>query len=293
MAKAFLKIIDSFVFCFPKNTVGYTDSIQNIPGFVSKYFIENVSTNFLLFDESYWNADYIEMSRLISKNLASTSAFFLEVDFSFSGKKLGEISYKPKFLKDSKVRVSVIENVGETEEDLFFKLHIEAELYWDYKASHFTKQLNHIEKKESTWEDAKDQIRINFRNNFILIDSMIYDENGKIVRDIKVCETWSTFRDKVKVEDRYFWQIIGYCFLYGAYKGYVDYVLIENYFEKEVPENFIKMENVIRNLPLTKKIKSFEISKEDVISNIPFAVSRIEKAERYYSTLTYEKCMKM
>jgi hypothetical protein len=178
MAKAFLKINDSFVFCFPKNTVGYTDSIQNIPGFVSKYFIENVSTNFLLFDESYWNADYIEMSRLISKNLASTSAFFLEVDFSFSGKKLGEISYKPKFLKDSKVRVSFIENAGETEEDLFFKLHIEAELYWDYKASHFTKQLNHIEKKESTWEDAKVQIRINFRNNFILIDSMIYDENG-------------------------------------------------------------------------------------------------------------------
>jgi hypothetical protein len=88
-----IKINDDFVFCFSKNTVGYVDSIRQIPEFVSKYFVENVSTNFLLFDEEFWNADYVEMSRLVSKNLASTSAYFLEVELSFSGKKIGGINY--------------------------------------------------------------------------------------------------------------------------------------------------------------------------------------------------------
>ncbi|MEY3965290.1 MAG: hypothetical protein RL263_459 [Bacteroidota bacterium] len=72
MAKATLKINDDFVFCFSKNTVGFTDSIRKIPEFVSNYFVKNVSSNFLLFDEEFWNADYNEMSRLVSKNLAST-----------------------------------------------------------------------------------------------------------------------------------------------------------------------------------------------------------------------------
>jgi hypothetical protein len=179
MAKATLKINDDFVFCFSKNTVGYTDSIRQIPEFVSKYFVENVSTNFLLFDEEFWNADYVEMSRLVSKNLASTSAYFLEVELSFSGKKIGGINYKPKYSKESKVKVSFVDFAGETDEDLFLKFHVEAELFWDYKSSDHKKQVAYIEKSESSWEESKVQIRLNFRNNSILIDSMIYDENGR------------------------------------------------------------------------------------------------------------------
>ncbi len=179
MAKATLKINDEFVFCFSKNTVGFTDSIRPIPEFVSKYFVENVSTNFLLFDEEFWNADYVEMSRLVSKNLASTSAYFLEVELSFSGKKIGGITYKPKYTKDSKVKVSFVDFAGETDEDLFLKFHVEAELFWDYKSSDHKKQVDFLAKSESSWEESKIEIRLNFRKNSILIDSMIYDENGR------------------------------------------------------------------------------------------------------------------
>ncbi len=179
MAKATLKINDDFVFCFSKNTVGFTDSIRKIPEFVSNYFVKNVSTNFLLFDEEFWNADYNEMSRLVSKKLVSTSAYFLEVELSFSGKKIGGIIYKPKYTKDSKVKTSFVDVAGETDEDLFLKFHVEAELFWEYKSSDYKKQVDFIAKSESSWEESKVQIRLNFRNNSILINSMIYDENGR------------------------------------------------------------------------------------------------------------------
>jgi hypothetical protein len=179
MAKATLKINDDFVFCFSKNTVGFTDSIRKIPEFVSNYFVKNVSTNFLLFDEEFWNADYNEMSRLVAKKLASTSAYFLEVELSFSGKKIGGITYKPKYTKDSKVKTSFVDFAGETDEDLFLKFHVEAELFWDYKSSDHKKQVDFLAKSESSWEESKVQIRLNFRNNSILINSIIYDENGR------------------------------------------------------------------------------------------------------------------
>jgi hypothetical protein len=119
------------------------------------------------------------MSRLISKNLATTSSYFLQVELSFSGKKIGGISYKPKFIKDSNVNVSFVDYAGESDEDFFLKFHIEAKLFWDYKSSDYKKQLEYIEKSESRWDESNVQIRLNFRNNSILVDSMIYDENGQ------------------------------------------------------------------------------------------------------------------
>lgn len=112
-----------------------------------------------------------------------------------------------------------------------------------------------------------------------------------IVRDIKVCETWATYRDKRELESRYFFQVIGYCILYGVSKGYVDYVLIENYLEGDVPERFIAMEKTIRDLELKYKVKTFEITAEQVEQNRSFILSRLLKAKEYYSALTFEKCM--
>lgn len=114
-----------------------------------------------------------------------------------------------------------------------------------------------------------------------------------IVRDIKVCETWATYRDKKELEIRYFFQVIGYCILYGVSKGYVDYVLIENYLEGDVPEKFITMEKTIRDLELKYKVKTFEITAEQVEVNKRFILSRLLKAKEYYSTLTFEKCMNL
>lgn len=114
-----------------------------------------------------------------------------------------------------------------------------------------------------------------------------------IVRDIKVCETWATYRDKKELEIRYFFQVIGYCILYGVSQGYVDYVLIENYLEGDVPEKFITMEKTIRDLELKYKVKTFEITAEQVEQNRSFILSRLLKAKEYYSTLTFEKCMNL
>lgn len=125
----------------------------------------------------------------------------------------------------------------------------------------------------------------------------------KIIRDNKSPETWKTFRAKTGISPEYYWQLISYCHQYGAKEAYLDYTLMPD--PPEVEEERTKymsdgdiaryyaMQNSIEALPAEKRVKTYHISQEQVNNDLSFFQARLAKAEAYYNTLTYEKCMKI
>ena len=113
--------------------------------------------------------------------------------------------------------------------------------------------------------------------------------------DIKIPVSWESFRDKTEVPPAYWWQIVAYCHLYKKPKGEVIYLLMENPVDYEGSEQFLdrlKEENkIIKQLKREERIKVFEVnfSKDDV----NFMLNRLDQAEKYYKSLTYNKCMKI
>ena len=125
---------------------------------------------------------------------------------------------------------------------------------------------------------------------------------ANVIRDIKVPETWKSFRSKTGIALVYYWQLIAYCLLHDCTSAYLDYVLmpypeemvpriVKNYSEEEKLK-FVQVQNAIRNLDPKDRIKTYKVE-GDIQADIEFLESRLEKAEAYYDTLTYAKCMKM
>jgi 5-methylcytosine-specific restriction endonuclease McrBC regulatory subunit McrC len=117
-------------------------------------------------------------------------------------------------------------------------------------------------------------------------------EERKIIRDIKIAENWETFRNVEGISSQYYYQGVGYCFLTNSSLFYLDYFLIPNYFNWEVPEKFLEMETAIGNLPLNKRIKTYAITSSEISQEIPFIINRLSKAHSYYNNLSYNICMK-
>lgn len=122
------------------------------------------------------------------------------------------------------------------------------------------------------------------------------------IRDVKCPQSWKSMRGKLGISSTYYWQLIAYCYLYGAEQAFLDFVLmpvpeeLEHLFTKSFSEiehnKFNLQQKSILELPLNRRVKSFKLN-ADIPSEIEFMLSRLEKAKIYYSTLTYEKCMKM
>jgi hypothetical protein len=176
MPKASIEINDDFVFRFSKYTVGSEETIREIPEFVKLHFINNVGQRIQLKDEVFLG-QYRNRSRT-DINTDTSSLFLAEIELSFSGKKIGGIGYAPVFTSDSKFQVNFIETVGEDEQDVLLKFNVVSSLFWDFKSSDLNKLTSGLEWKESTWEKAKIELRINFRNNFLAADTFVYDSSG-------------------------------------------------------------------------------------------------------------------
>lgn len=125
---------------------------------------------------------------------------------------------------------------------------------------------------------------------------------NSVIRDCKVPQTWKTFRKVTGIPPIYYWQLVAYCILWECSNAYLDYVLmpvpgelipnfIRGYSEQEV-EKFYREQDTIKNLPLRHRVKTYKIHSNLEIEK-SFLKSRLEKAEAYYNSLTYEKCMKM
>lgn len=121
------------------------------------------------------------------------------------------------------------------------------------------------------------------------------------VVDTKVPENWESFRKKEGIPSEYYWQLIAYCYLYNKFSASLCYVLLPTpqelieYYTNKMTANeinkFAKTEEIIKNLDNEDRIKLYHID-SDIPNDIEFLISRVEKAEAYYSSLNYKKCMK-
>jgi|VirMetMinimDraft_7_1064189.scaffolds.fasta_scaffold00418_24 hypothetical protein len=138
--------------------------------------------------------------------------------------------------------------------------------------------------------------------DFLTGEADIIVSSQEIVRDVKVPETWKTFKKKKGIPLQYHWQLIAYCLLYNCTSAYLDYVLMpipeemlntyaKNFSEKEMLR-FEKEQKSINNLPIEYRIKTYKLQ-GDIQEDIMFLESRLKKAKEYYDSLTFSKCMKL
>jgi len=129
-----------------------------------------------------------------------------------------------------------------------------------------------------------------------------YDnKDSKVIRDIKCPIDWMSFRKKQGIDSVYYWQLISYCYLYGATEAYLDYVLmpsppeviglITKWWSEEDTEAYQALQDTIEKYVPTERIKTFKIDSNDISDDIAFLKTRLKKAEKYYNSLTYEICM--
>lgn len=128
-----------------------------------------------------------------------------------------------------------------------------------------------------------------------------YIQLVKRIRDNKSPITWKTFKSKNRIETPYYWQGIGYCYLYDAKVMHVDYTLmpdpepvvdamIKKLSESQV-EKYMLMQEKIKSMSVSERWKTYEIDEETVAREIKFLKARLEKSEKYYKSLTYNECM--
>ena len=175
MAKTSLKIDNDFIFSFPKKVLGKED--EYIPNYIKKHFLDNY-TNVQLSDDLFAKRSY-PLPR--NTNPDSETLYLFEIEFTFAGKKIGGVRYCPGFTEDSKINIKLVdENFGEDEETYYLKFNISADILWDFKSTHYNKFKEFVEKNEATWEESKIYIRFNFRNNFLHLNALKYDEKGNL-----------------------------------------------------------------------------------------------------------------
>ena len=193
MAKATIEIDDQFTFTWDKTTAGSEQQKRIIPEFVKEFFEKNISTRTELADDNFYDK-YVKKyydgdtrvknwapgvtEKKYKANPEMDSLFLVELELSFWGRKLGGILYRPGLTKDSKIDVKLIEVVEDNEEQCVYNFQLTGSLIWDYKSSHFKKHVEAVERCMSTWDDAKVDVRINFRDNYEVTRLFKFDEKG-------------------------------------------------------------------------------------------------------------------
>lgn len=126
----------------------------------------------------------------------------------------------------------------------------------------------------------------------------------KVIRDNKSPLSWSSFRKKFGIPPEYYWQLIGYCYLYDARIAYIDYTfmptplsILDEMKERMGEETYqlhIQTNESILNLTPLQRVKTFALDTYrygTIESEIEFMLGRLERCHEYFNNLTYEICM--
>lgn len=176
MAKAIIEIKDEFIFSFSKESRGNQDS-REIPEFVRSFFTKNIANRFHICDKSIY--EKYDQIRYRPNNIDTEPLFLFEIEISYSGKKLGGIVYAPVFSNESNLKINFLDMVDENKYAFLMKFSIEGILYWDYTLAAYNQHKKSVENHESNWDEAKIELRLSFRPNFLVIPMFKYDSNGK------------------------------------------------------------------------------------------------------------------
>jgi hypothetical protein len=167
MPKHKIKINDTFVFTFPKLMPGSESDTFLIPSSVLEHFIENCG-RFKLKDSNTSNRT-ISIAQINSSDLAVEPPYWLEIEITFSGEKLGGTLHRPDFIEGSRLDlVSINKKYIEDDLNYYLEISLEGEAVWEFKSNYYKKYLSAVENAGSKWENAKLEIRINFRTSHIL-----------------------------------------------------------------------------------------------------------------------------
>ena len=196
MAKATIEIDDQFTFTWNKTTVGSEEQKRRIPEFVKEFFEKNIPTRYELAGDNVYDKyvrKYYDGDTRVKKwapgvtekkykaNPDVDSFFLIKVGLNFSPPKGGRAVtyyYEPEFTKDSKIDVKLIEVVEDNEEQCVYNFQLTGSLNWDYKSSHFKKHVEAHSFDGTTWDGAKVDVRINFRDNYEVTRLFKFDEKG-------------------------------------------------------------------------------------------------------------------
>ena len=197
MAKATIEIDDQFTFTWDKTTVGSEAQKRRIPEFVKEFFEKNIPTRYELAGDNFYDK-YVRKyydgdtrvknwapgvtEKKYKANPDVDSLFLVEVELNFSPPKGGRAVtyyYKPKFTKDSKIDVKLIEVVEDNEEQCVYNFQLTGSLIWDYKSSDFKKQVETIEEGGVTaWDEGIVSVTITIRDNYEVTRLFKFDEKG-------------------------------------------------------------------------------------------------------------------
>jgi len=180
MAKAIIEINDEFIFLFSKEPGGRSNS-REIPEFVRSFFIKNISNRFQICDENIY--EKYDQRRYRPSNIDTEPLFLFEIQLTYSGKKLGGTGYTPIFSKDSNLKIDFLEIVGENKYGVLIKFFIEGILEWDYTLAAYNKHKKSVENHESNWDEAKIELRLSFRPNFLVTPIFKYDNDGNALKN--------------------------------------------------------------------------------------------------------------
>lgn len=147
---------------------------------------------------------------------------------------------------------------------------------------------------------TKNEVRI--ENGFLTGEADVVYMNlfDKVIRDNKSPVSWSSFRTKIDIPTEYYWQLVGYCYLYGAKEAWLDYTLmptpkelLDDIKEKLGEEGYnlhLQMNENILKLEPKQRVKTFKLD-SNLEEDITFMLKRLKSCEEYYNNLTYNTCM--
>ena len=228
---------------------------------------------------------------LIEKNIKTTAAKFLKIH-----KEKQNIEELPIGAKNYLEEIWLEKEIGLTKvSNLENSFALNKGIISERKGIEMIKTVYNIKKTEEIERKTK---------GFLTgICDILYTTkiNHKIIRDNKCSSNWETFSKVTSLSDTYLWQLVGYGYLYDCEELWVDYTLFETPEEllnqelkglsEESIKKYLKNQEVIKQLPFEKRIKSFMIDK--VPEKKRFLEKRLLLSENYYNNLTYEKCMKI
>ena len=123
----------------------------------------------------------------------------------------------------------------------------------------------------------------------------IYNEDQNVVRDIKCPHNFDSYTKHKGISTAYYWQLITYSLLWSVENLKLDFCLMETPFqvyEKFTPENQYKVRKFnqrVAELPLNKRLKTFEIPSEEIKKAQGQLLRRADMALAYYKTLNLDK----
>ena len=87
------------------------------------------------------------------------------------------------FSKDSNLNINFLKIVGENKYGFLIKFFIEGILEWDYTQAAYNKHKKSVENHESNWDEAKIELRLSFRPNFLVTPIFKYDNDGNPLKN--------------------------------------------------------------------------------------------------------------